>query len=161
MLNKFMRSVLFLFLLILPCSIYCQNISPEVISSAGGTLSNAQYLVDWTLGEPVIETVSGTTNILTQGFHQPHYFLTSLQEVPEYTIEVYPNPASSVIIINTTIQQPLKATLFDLNGKMLEEIHFTKNAELNISNLARSVYLLNITDQNKYTVKIIRIVKTH
>ena len=140
---------------------YCQIIYPEVLSYAGGTLSNSQYLVDWTLGEPVIETVTSTTNILTQGFHQPHYFLTSLQEFPEYSIEVYPNPASSVIMINTDIQQPLRASLYDLNGKLLNEIRFTESTELSISNLSRSVYLLKITDHKKQIIKIVRITKTH
>ena len=140
---------------------FCQNFYPEVLSSAGGTLSNTQYLVDWTLGEPVIETVTGSTHILTQGFHQPHFFLTSIQESPDFSIQIYPNPSSSIITIKTSVKQPLTAILYDLNGKILNKIRFTENSELDISSLAESVYLLKITDQDNSIVKLTRIVKTH
>ena len=157
-----MKNLTLLFLLqVFILNAYSQNVSPEILSSAGGTLSNAQYLVDWTLGEPVIETVTGTTYILTQGFHQPDFFIISIQESPEYSILVYPNPVSSVIMIQTDIQKPLRASLYDLNGKLLNEIRFIESTELNISNLSRSVYLLKIIDQNKNTIKIVKITKTH
>ena len=156
-----MKTLLFLFLLIFPFTIYSQNVSPEVLSSAGGTLSNSQYMVDWTVGEPVIETVLGSTHILTQGFHQPDFFITSIKETHDYSILVYPNPASSVLMIQTDIQQPLQASLYDLNGKILNEIRFTESTEFNISNLSRSVYLLKITDQKKHIIKIVKITKTH
>jgi hypothetical protein len=152
---------LLFFLQIFILNAYSQNIYPEVLSSACGTLSNAQYEVDWTLGEPVIETISGNSIILTQGFHQPHYFLTSIQESPDFSIQIYPNPASSIITIKTSSKQALTAILYDLNGKKLNEIRFTESAELDISSLSESVYLLKITDQDNSIVRLTRIVKTH
>jgi len=42
----------------------------QVVSSAGGSYSTTGLSVDWTLGEPVIGTVTGTGLMLTQGFQQ-------------------------------------------------------------------------------------------
>jgi hypothetical protein len=48
-----------------------QTLTPEVISSSGGYFDNTNASLSWTLGEPVIETLTETNAILTQGFHQP------------------------------------------------------------------------------------------
>jgi gliding motility-associated-like protein len=46
--------------------------TPTVYSSTGGSGSvSANFLVDYTVGEPVILTIANSGNILTQGFQQP------------------------------------------------------------------------------------------
>jgi hypothetical protein len=42
----------------------------QVVATAGYSGTIPGYTVDWTIGEPVIETFTGANNILTQGFHQ-------------------------------------------------------------------------------------------
>jgi hypothetical protein len=47
----------------------------QVVASAGGSQSTANFSIDWTLGEPVIGDVSGGSLILTQGFQQSFLLL--------------------------------------------------------------------------------------
>ena len=42
----------------------------EVVSAGGGDFTNSSLSVSWTIGEPITETYSVGSNILTQGFHQ-------------------------------------------------------------------------------------------
>ncbi len=48
-----------------------QSITPFVIASTGGFGSNGNMSVSWTIGEPIIPTISNSVNFITQGFHQP------------------------------------------------------------------------------------------
>ena len=48
-----------------------QRLSPEVLAVGGGIDKNGSLSLEWTLGEAVIETVSLSDRIYTQGFHQP------------------------------------------------------------------------------------------
>ena len=72
-----------------------------IVASSGNSGSAAGYTVDWTLGEPVIETISGSTHILTQGMHQTKLLVTSIRvmEFPGLELKVYHNPASDLLTI--------------------------------------------------------------
>jgi membrane-bound inhibitor of C-type lysozyme len=48
----------------------------QVVASSGNSATAGGYTVAWTLGEPVIETLSGSNNILTQGMHQTNLVVT-------------------------------------------------------------------------------------
>ena len=50
-----------------------QITTPSVISSSGDSYSNGGVIMDYTLGEIVVETYANSTTILTQGFHQPEF----------------------------------------------------------------------------------------
>ncbi len=50
---------------------FCQHNNQSVIAAAGNISKAGNITLEWTLGEPVIETVSTTLGLLTQGFHQP------------------------------------------------------------------------------------------
>ena len=64
-----MRYFLFL-LLCLPMIGFGQVTSPSVVSSSGDSYSNGNIIMDYTLGEIVVEAYGSPTTILTQGFHQ-------------------------------------------------------------------------------------------
>lgn len=48
-----------------------QSLARQVIASGGMSLSNAIGSLEYTVGEPLHLTLNSSTNILTQGFHQP------------------------------------------------------------------------------------------
>ncbi len=48
-----------------------QTLSPTVISTSGNYYTGAGITWSWTLGETIIPTISGGTNMLSQGFQQP------------------------------------------------------------------------------------------
>ena len=95
--------------------------------SAGG------ITVDWTLGEPVIETLTGANNILTRGMHQSKLTVTNLDDIviPGLGISVYPNPTNDLLKIEVISQgnELLSYELFDINGRKLVIKKMRSNSE--------------------------------
>ncbi len=128
--------------------------------------------MEWTVGEPAIETVSTSSALYTQGFHQPALQVQRMSSGKDVTalknkILVYPNPATSVI--NLQLDKPssseLVIWLMDEAGRQVLQNRLPANSSslsLNVSRLSRGAYILRITDvressQNDY--KIIKAAK--
>src|SRR6478736_1254128 len=71
-----------------------QSISPDVVASAGDYFLSASGSVSWTIGEPVTDTYTASSNILTKGFQQPVTIdLASVEENSGAGLfAAYPNP---------------------------------------------------------------------
>lgn len=69
------KIIITLLLLVSIASSYSQTISRKLISSAGGYYSDADFSVSYSVGEPLINTLSSGNTILTQGFQQPEDLL--------------------------------------------------------------------------------------
>ncbi|MDH7447655.1 hemagglutinin protein [Aquimarina sp. 2201CG14-23] len=63
-------TLMLLMILLVVVNATSQSIERQVIGSAGTTLSNATVTLDFTIGEPVITTITNGTAIVSQGFHQ-------------------------------------------------------------------------------------------
>ena len=132
-----------------------QTIAPEVLASSGAHFTGTNASLSWTIGEVMIETVSGTNNMLTQGFHQPGVQATIIEEVlPSHVeINVFPNPATESITVNlenNTLK--LNAELYDMTGKLLisKEIEPLQSSfVVNVKDLANAGYLLRIHSEDK------------
>lgn len=131
---------------------HAQVLSNQVIGSGGGHLSNNTVSLDWTLGEPVIQTFENNETILTQGFHQVYYKITEIKELKSEAIQtkVYPNPASDWVNIKITGTKDSKTViqLYDLNGtcvysKKLAPCEYIEE-KLDLSDLPEQVYILKI-----------------
>lgn len=143
-----------------------QPFVPELYSTAGDYFVNGNVALEWSIGESIIETNTGTNNFLTQGFHQSSYIITIVSETPsdDYTINVYPNPTSDNITIdfNSRSGTNLKLKLFDAQGKLLinekakSEI---KTKILNLQNFSKGIYILNIYSDHGKLVKSYKIEK--
>lgn len=135
----------------------------EVVSSGGKTQTEADYELSWTVGEAVIATVSDNSNTLTQGFHQSKLTVTAIDELPftDIGLNVYPNPTQDFVNIHFSklIGQPAYS-LFDLNGKLLEQKNITSNdIKLNVSQLAEGSYLLKLSGENRQPLQTFKIIK--
>lgn len=135
----------------------------EVVSSAGATQEAAGYEVNWTLGEPVIETFSSVSNILTQGFHQTKLVITAIgePEIMASELKVYPNPTSDFFIIHFSSELKDKHySLFDMTGKMLELNSILEtDTKINVRKLASGTYLLHIGANKTNLIQSFKIVK--
>lgn len=146
---------------------YSQEKGPSVISPAGEVSKGGGIILEWTVGEPAIETVSTSSALYTQGFHQPVLHvqkLTTGKEVAslQNKILVYPNPATSVI--NVQLDNPFSSaliiSLIDEAGKQVSSNRLPAQSSLlrlNIGALSSGVYILRITDakgsaQNNYKI---------
>jgi gliding motility-associated-like protein len=66
-----------------------QSSSPSVINSIGGAGNNGSIFIHYSVGEPVIETFSNSTNTITQGFLQPNdVYVAGVFQVSVYSGDV-------------------------------------------------------------------------
>ena len=129
---------------------YSQNLSPELISTSGNTHSNNIAVIDYSIGEIVVETFQDNA-ILTQGFHQDDIRITSINDYAEKDqINVYPNPTSIFLNIDFPKKINSRIQLIDINGKLIRE-DFIENKQtqlFDVSSLAQGSYFLNILIDN-------------
>lgn len=138
-----------------------QSITPSVVAAAGQHFANSTAQLSWTTGEVVIQTVTSTNNIITQGFHQPDYSFVAVEEnLPVYTqINVFPNPAKDQLTVqfsNSVFSYTI--TLYDITGKSISTQTvpaFASSGVVEMTGLATGQYLLQVvsTDWNYYTTK--------
>ena len=133
------------------------------ISANGGTATAAGTEVSWTIGEPIIATVSDGTTTLTQGFHQTKITVTAVNDIQDtgIEIEVYPNPTSDFVTIhfNKLIDKPTYS-LFDFNGKIIEQKNILGNdIKVNMTNCAEGSYLLRISHKKKQPLQTFKVIK--
>lgn len=134
---------------------YCiqaQMVSPTVVASTGGTYQGANMQLDWTLGELAVTAIDYSTGQLTQGFHQPNYLITNIQELTEEIgqITVFPNPTTDQVQMKLKFDHPrnVKVELFQLDGRVLwtktlqgYELEITKD----VSHLPNAPYFLRFS----------------
>jgi hypothetical protein len=140
-----------------------QSTSPEVIASSGDHFDNGTNSISYTIGEPVILTVSSTNNTLTQGFHQTSLLIDAVAEGPEYSgISVYPNPTNNQITISAE-QLGLydDAHLFDASGRLVwtqNESAPALQSSVDMTSMASGLYFLRLSksDQSSLEFKILK-----
>lgn len=140
------------------------SIQNDVISSAGTSASSASMKIDYSVGEPVIETATATNINLTQGFHQPSLTITSIEEADALTdISCYPNPVNDELIIDVSSQytELLIYTIYDINGKILSSERLNSGTNtINMQSYAVGNYLLQIKETSSgrtFDSKILKI----
>ena len=102
------------------------------ISLSGGTASNYTFTL-----------INGTLTI------------QEVLSVVESLIKIYPNPATSEILVSSPKAKDVQ--IFDLNGNRLK--HLPVNARIDISNLPSGTYLLRITDEGGSTISAQKLIK--
>ena len=80
---------LLLILIALPMIGFGQVATPSVVSSSGDSYNNGGVMMDYTLGEIVVETFSNSANILTQGFHQGDLMVSTSVENFDIKTKIY------------------------------------------------------------------------
>jgi hypothetical protein len=101
-----------LFLLVSP-HLRSQSLCREVIAASGGTATVGTQHFEFTVGEPVILTLSSGDRTLTQGFQQPEACLAptiSAHEAPPgLRFTLFPNPTSGTLQL--AFSEPIKGKL--------------------------------------------------
>ena len=72
--------------------------------------------------------------------------VTSVYELANSEIKIYPNPAIDVIYIEVSGQLRFTASLFDLNGKVI--LASNNNQSISVNSIPHGMYFLEIRDQN-------------
>ena len=130
-----------------------QGIVQQVYGSAGSYYSNGTYSLSSTIGETITATFNSTNNFLTQGFQQPNYLATLVEDFDKNAdIKVYPNPADYYINIDmgSTNLNDYMFELFDVTGKLLITGKISeKITKLDLGSFATDVYFIRLSSDNK------------
>jgi len=128
-----------------------QSLSPTVIASGGDFSEGSNgYSLSWTLGEPVIETVSGGGNFLTQGFQQTRVdgLVGIFRPQPNEEFLLYPNPTESHVILDLKEKryETVVISQYDLLGKEIAQYSFSQKQKMHIdfTGLPSATYLLKV-----------------
>ena len=158
-----------IFFLLGMTSVYGQTFQPEVISSSGEFLSDSAFTISYTLGEILTETVSDTSVILTQGFHQPASATIVVSNIEnsgskDLQISIYPNPTDGVlnIYIESMVDFPVFLNIYDSSGKLLMDrkvANSETNININMKLFASGIYYLEVKNNFKEILKQYQIQK--
>jgi len=145
---------LLLILLCLPILGFGQVTSPSVVSSSGDFYSNGNVIMDYTLGEIVVETHTNSTTILTQGFHQGILKVNTSVENIDIKTKVYPNPTTNFLIVELEKNVNADILVYDINGKIVikDRLNNEQQKQLDFSFLKQGNYLLHINIADKKSV---------
>ena len=92
----------------------------EVITNQGGTYVHSSGIIDFSIGELIIETGSNGTLDITQGFHQTYWNIVKIEEhESNYQALVFPNPTSEILNIRTNNFENITYSLYDAQKKLI------------------------------------------
>lgn len=167
-----MKRKILLFLLLVPGFTLTWGqvqLTPTVLSSAGGYGEDTNINLAWTMGEIAVSTLSTSNMTLTQGFQQP--FLLDIGDAiddPEFnwSVNAYPNPVSNKLNLRFNLDKTMDITLeiYDLTGKKLTikklpAIMPGGLETVDFSNYRRGIYILKVTNEKEKVRKIYKIQK--
>jgi len=123
----------------------------EVVSSGGESYTNASGQIDYTIGEPLIETIGDSASQLTQGFHQPVIQVTEIgDQSSDIGMIVYPNPTNGSLTIQLNeLPNGLKYLLFDATGKLVMSDQVRQNrSTIDMNGFASGQYVLKFSNNS-------------
>jgi hypothetical protein len=138
-----------------------RSIAQEVISTAGFNGSNVSGSLDWTIGEPVVETYTSANNNLTQGFQQSTVTVTSIDTYNNSAdISAYPNPVNRQVNIVHNNDKTIEVEMYDAAGQFLlrRTLSGIENS-IDISLLANGIYFVRVYNTSNNLIKILKVDK--
>ncbi|MEH6537403.1 MAG: T9SS type A sorting domain-containing protein [Psychroserpens sp.] len=158
------KTTVLIFYLTFPVFLFSQQLSKTVLISQGNVEKMESMTLEWTLGDPFVETIIQKDMVYTQGFLQPELIFrtSSFDEKIKFQVSIFPNPFEAYLNIKTTNDVSLEIELFDLNGRSLDpEIMTVKpgNYVLETKNLASGIYMLSIFDTSTSKLELYRVLK--
>ncbi len=155
-----MRKVVLPILTICSVQAFSQSIDMEVVSSTGTYMEQPNGSLNSTMGEVTTTTLQQSNAHLTQGFQQPMFLLTSINQPEEeiLNIEVFPNPTVDYVYLKA--EENLFFKIIDLTGKVLNEGQLINGqTKINLSDYADNIYLLELISKKAPTKKVFKITK--
>ena len=139
-----------------------QTASPELVSSAGDSFNNTSYQLDWSIGECITETQSAGDFVITQGFHQNSYVVTSVEDFrADIEMSVYPNPTTDFISlkVESSKVEGMQYIITDFSGRVLQTENFAGDTEqINFTNYSVGTYFISVME-NSQLIKSFKIIK--
>lgn len=142
-----------------------QIFAQESVNASGKDASGTGGTVNYSVGQIVYTTHTGTNGSVAQGVQQPYEIsvVTALEEAKDIALSflVYPNPTYDFLKLKVEnyISENLTYLLYDISGKSIEskKIEGTE-ATIPMESLATGTYFLKVTEGNK-DLKTFKIIK--
>lgn len=151
-----------------PIFLLSQSVAPDVLSSAGDFYSNASGMVQWTLGEAMVETYNTGGYFVTQGFHQPDVLATGAPTFlsSNESIGLYPNPASDHITLEfgENTEGNYQIDIYNSLGQVVRTQDFAatnfSRLDIGLSGLANGAYFVRMNKKDSTETKSFHFNKT-
>ncbi len=129
------------------------SFSQTLFGTTGGTLTDTQNQIDFSIGEPMVADVSAAGFTANVGFQQPYYdSFTSVTQVETPGYQIFPNPFSSAFRFEAGSDIE-RYHLYDANGKEVFQSQTTgTDFEYTVSNLPKGFYQLRVLMKNGKSV---------
>jgi len=136
----------------------------DVLASGGATVEQNGYRMSYTVGEAVIWTATGNSHTAQQGFQQHDFITTGIEELASYNhqqLSIFPNPATTEIILNGLPTGNLPVSVFDAEGRNVLTALTSGNEAVQVSSLASGQYTVAVFDTENRTVYSTSLIKTN
>ena len=155
-----MKKIFFILFIVIVNLANAQVLTHDVLTTSGGSYTQINGTMSFTIGEIAIETASATNNKLTQGFQQGHYIILSISEEKiNPSVSIYPNPTSNSLKVEFA-ESINSVKLYDMTGNLIIDKKLNATSEtFDLSSFATGVYIMHVYDaKNKmYAYKIQKI----
>ncbi len=137
----------------------------ESVNATGSNASGSGGSVNYSVGQVVYTSNTGTNGSVAQGVQQPYEIsvITGIKEAKSTNLSVsaYPNPTTDYLTLS--IEEfdisDLSYQLYDVNGKLLQSEKITGNqTNIAMTNLVPATYFIKVVKHNKQ-VKMFKIIK--
>ncbi|MEM6684304.1 MAG: T9SS type A sorting domain-containing protein [Bacteroidota bacterium] len=134
----------------------------ETIVSAANESTGSNGSVAFSVGLISVETLESADGSVSQGIQIP-LEVTQLLSVddPQFnnvSVQVYPNPTTDVVIINSGNHTDLGFQLYDIHGKLMTQQNNKMLRQISLKGYKSGVYLFKILHENK-AIKTFKILK--
>jgi hypothetical protein len=141
-----------------------QSLTPTVVSSTGDYYVGSAATLSWTLGEVVTDTYNGTSNQLTQGFHQPDLRFSIIEDLAtEMTLNLFPNPTNGLVSFEVKNNfDALHIAILDpvwQNHLLPHLILLNQFFKLICPAYANGIYYMQVTTESNQKIKTLKIEK--
>jgi len=134
------------------------------ISTSGKTATGTGGSVDYSIGQVINMTNTGTNGSVSTGVQQPYeiYIVNGLEQTDvTLQIVVYPNPVIDQLTLKIKNNKPsiFSIQLYQADGKLIKSKKMTENKiVMDVHELIPSTYLLKVIKSGK-EIKIFKIIK--
>ena len=146
-------------LLLIPWAMF--SVAQSLVNTTGTSLSNSTLTVEYSVGEIVATTLTGGTQVITQGLLQPTYAVTTETNDlfdAKFSLRCYPNPVVNELVIETDFRDFRKASLYSIDGKFVSQQTFNYQ-NIHVGELPTGNYILTLTDEKNQYSKTVKISK--
>lgn len=165
-----MRQILLLTLILVTAAAYAQSIDKAVLASAGKT-AEAHMIMQYTVGETCIATHIKYDYTLGEGFQRvvdegvlpeetdTDTTIMELMSVADMDVNIFPNPASDFINIQTATTHAFELYIYGSDGALLYETRLTAScATIPLVHLPAGILFMQLSDLETHTYQLFQLI---